>query len=337
MDESSDIAFNQVLATTHIVRQTVLTIESLHSAAADINEQDRKLTMSAEHDRLCPPMGQAVALKVVPIKDGHHALIGEFDIFPPPTEIELPSGEIGYCQQSRTHTFSFTTAEFSHAESFCVAIDPSGLGGMQETNRFFDELKKDIQIAFETQPVERRTLLPDPEVIFTLGIKASALWFGVRLAKAGADVIESELKAFLRVMIDAIKRTATNAIPKNRPVTYVLQTRGTPNLEFIARTRDAHAVISAMADSDLSDLNPKIDALRKRFDAEMIQFKMHDDGTWRFNYLLTKDGKVVGTKTAFDHRAVVLKEMEHKRKRIENARQISGKITKKIHLTEKRK
>jgi len=319
MDKSFDVVFEQVLATTHIVRQTVFTVESLRSAAANINEQNRKLTMSTEHDRLCPPMGQAVACKVVPMEDGHHALVGEFDIFPPATDVKLPSGEPGYQQQSRKHNFPFTTAEFSHTESLCVAIDPTGLGGMQEATRFFDELKKDISIDFETKPVERRALLPDPEIIFTLGIKASATWFGLRLAKAAADVLESELKDFLKVMIRAIKRTATSAIPKNRPITYVLQIQGEPNLEFIACTRDSHAVILAMANRDLSDLRPEIDTLRENFNAEMIQFRMRDDGSWRFNYLLTKDGKVIGTKEAFDHRAVVLKEMERKRQRIKDA------------------
>ena len=319
MDESNDIEVDTVMATTHVVRDTVLSLESLHNAAASVNERDRKPPMLAEHDHLCPPMGQTIACRVVPIEGGHHALVGEYDLFPPPCEIDLPFGDVGYEQQSKTHSFPFATGEFHHPENFCVGIDPTSLGGIQETNNIFKELQTHGDTEFETQPIERRSLLPDPEIIFTLGLKASAAWFGLRVAKAAADTLEPELKHFFQVLIVAIKRMATNAIPKIRPVTYVLQVHGKPNLEFVARTRDAHAVITAMADRDLSELRPQIDTLREQFKAEMIQFKMHDDGKWCFNYLLTMDGKVIGTKESFDHRAVVLKQMDRKRKRKKNA------------------
>lgn len=319
MDNSLDIDLNPVFATTHVVRQTVLTVESLHSAAACVNERDRKPVMFAEHDHLCPPMGQTVACKVVPLKDGHHALIGEYDIFPPPTEIDLPSGEIGYQQQSAKHPHPLTIGKFHHPDNYCIGIDPTNVGGAQELENLFAQLKQSDNDSFQTQPIERRSAIPDPEIIFTLGLKASAAWFGLRIAKAAADAIESELKNFFQVLIQAVKNMAANAIPKNRPITYILQVHGKPNLEFVARTRDADAVISAMADRDMSDLRPKIDSLLKRFKAEMVQFKLRDDGTWAFNYLATRDGKVIGSREAFDHRAVVLKDMALQRKRKKNA------------------
>jgi hypothetical protein len=114
-------------------------------------------------------------------------------------------------------------------------------------------------------------------------------------------------------MMSAIKRMAIEAVPINRPVTYVLQVHGKPNLEFIARSRDANAVISAIAKRDLAGLRPQIDSLHEHLKAEMIQFNLQEDGTWAFNYLLTNDGKVIGARKAFNHRAVVLQEMEGKR------------------------
>ena len=116
-------------------------------------------------------------------------------------------------------------------------------------------------------------------------------------------------------MIKSIKNVAINAIPKNRPVTYVCQVNGKPNLEFVARTRDANAVISALVNDDMVDLKPRIDKLKKQYDAEMLQFKLDEDGKWLFSFLLTKDGKVIGTKEAYDHRAVILSDMKKKRKK----------------------
>ena len=312
---AQDLEVWPIVATTHQVRDTILTVEALYSMAACINERDRKPVMLAEHDILCPPMGQTVAARVVPTRDGHHALMVEFDFFPAAREIALPAGEHGFLQHSAKHRFPFTTGDFHFPSTFSLSLDPTGLGGHRGASRFNSDLRQaDPTTEFEFRTTDRRSVLPDPEIVFTLGLQASALWCGVRLAKAAADAIEPELKAFFGVLVAAVKRMAVEAIPKNRPVTYVLQVHGKPNLEFIARTRDVNAVISAMVERHLGALQPQIDALHEHFNAEMIQFNLQENGTWAFNYLLTGDGKVIGTKKAFDHRAVVLQEMDRKPK-----------------------
>ncbi len=310
-----DLEVWPIVATTHQVRDTILTVEALYNMAACINERDRKPVMLAEHDMLCPPMGQTVAARIVPMRDGNHALMVDFDFFPAAREITLPTGELGFLQHSAKHRFPFTTGDFHYPKTFSLSVDPTGLGGHRGANRFDNDLRQaEPATEFEFKTTDRRSVLPDPEIIFTLGLQASALWFGVRLAKAAADAIEPELKAFFGVLVAAVKCMAVEAIPKNRPVTYVLQVHGKPNLEFIARTRDASAVISAMVERHLGDLQPQIDALYEHFNAEMIQFNLQESGTWAFNYLLTSDGKVIGTKKAFDHRAVVLQELDRKSK-----------------------
>ncbi len=310
MDDPSGFGINPVIATTHSVRKSGLTVEALQSMAASVNEQDRKPVILVEHDHLCPPMGQTVGCEVIQLDDGHHALIGQYDIFGSPTEIELPIGEIGLQQSSDEHHHSLAVGEFHHPQNYCVAIDAVNLGGHQELEDFFSELRSPSSEEFETQAITRRSVIPDPQVMFTLGLQLSAAWFGLRIAKAAADSIEPELKAFFQVMIQTIKNMALNATPKHRPVTYVLQVHGKPNLEFVARTRDTDLVIRAMANAGSPDLSSMIDRLYNHFNAEMIQFKLRDDGSWAFNYLATKSGKIVGTREAFDHRATVLKQMD---------------------------
>jgi hypothetical protein len=130
-----------------------------------------------------------------------------------------------------------------------------------------------------------------------------------------AEVIEPEVKNFLQVMIAAVKRMALLAVPKYRPVTYVLQVHGNPNLEFVARSRDADAVIKAFAERDAPNLRGHVDSLNKQFQPEMIQFRLLENGNWAFSYLVTKNGKVIGSRMALDHRAVVLQDMASKRSR----------------------
>jgi hypothetical protein len=306
-----------VLATTHVVRDTVFTPESLRAMAEQRNRSDRKVRILVEHDRLCPPLGQVIGYRVEPIEGGHYALVGRCNVFPPPTEIELPSGESGYLQRSGTESHPFVTDRLDESVRFLVATDPHGLGGHPEAERFFDMLKETRSEGLGVGWTERRSELPDPEIVFTVGKSLAVVWIAACVGKGVKDAIATEVKERVKTLALAIKTMAANAIPKYRPVTYVLRLLGKPNVEFVARTRDADAVIRAMTGRSLSQVEPDIKALRERFGAEMIQLELRDDGKWAFNYLLTRDGKVVGTKQSFDRRAIVLQEMERTRSRRE--------------------
>jgi hypothetical protein len=302
---------NPVFATTRLVDGVVLTLESLHDFATCVNENDRKPAMGVEHDVSLPPLGQIISCRIAPTEDGFHAAIGDYDLFPDPKEITLPTGEILYQQQSGKHRFPFVSAQFDRPTTFCVAIDATGLGGHQQADAFFGELKAETGVDFETQTPMRRSLIPDPIVIFTASAAISGgLWLGKQIGEAAGDVLKSESKAFFQVLVSAVKTMAKNAIPQHRPVTYVMQIHGEPNLEFVACSRDAPTVIAAMANLDIPALRPQIDRLNQHLDPEFIQFVLADNGEWQFNFVLTKTGKVIGEKRAFDRRAKRLKEFD---------------------------
>lgn len=299
-----------VIATTHLVDQMILTVESLHDNAKLLNTHARKPAILIEHDALCPPIGQVVGGRVIAIDGGHHALVASNDFFPDPTSITLPTGDLGWEQKSSINNHPFWHGNFHHPDVFSVSIDPQNLGGISGYELLVTELKASTDIEFEASPVARRSVLPDPQIIFTLGVGASALWLGALLGKAAgqaaAKVIEKELQAFFDVMVTAVKKAASEAMPINRPVTYVLQCHGNPNLEFVGRSRNADVVIRAFSESGLQEEKKLADDLRDSMNAEFVQFEMRDDGTWKLNYCLTKDGKVIGTRRAFSRRAIAL-------------------------------
>jgi hypothetical protein len=134
-------------------------------------------------------------------------------------------------------------------------------------------------------------------------------WIGTRVGKAAGEVLEKEVKSFLEVMVAAVKNAAAIANPINRPINYVLEIHGEPNIEFVARSRNAELAISAMMQSSLEHAKRQADELRVSLNAEFVQFEMRQDGSWKFNYLLTADGKVIGSRRAFSRRAIQLKAM----------------------------
>lgn len=300
----------RIVATTHLVNQMVLTVESLQENAKRLNTTKRKPAILIEHDPLCPPVGQMISGRVIKIDGGHHALVAGDDIFPDPVPLTLPNGDSALIQSSRENSFPFWHGQFHHPQSYCVCIDPQNLGGIDGFSRFVEELESIAGAPIEAQPSCRRSWLPDPLVVFTLSASASAaIWIGARLGKAAGEVLEKEAKSFLEVIVAAVKKAAALANPINRPIDYVLEIHGEPNVELVARTRNADLVISAMMKSPLERVKERADELRAWLNAEFVQFEMRDDGSWKFNYLLTADGKVIGSRRAFSRRAIKLKAM----------------------------
>jgi hypothetical protein len=164
----------RIIATTHLVDQMILTVESLEENAKRLNTMKRKPAISIEHDPLCPPVGQMVSGRVIRIDGGHYALVGGDDIFPEPVQFTLPNGESALMQSSEESRFPFWHGQFHHPQSYCVSIDPQNLGGMDGFSKFVDDLQSIAGTPFESQPSCRRSWLPDPLVVFTLSASASA-------------------------------------------------------------------------------------------------------------------------------------------------------------------
>ncbi len=62
------------------------------------------------------------------------------------------------------------------------------------------------------------------------------------------------------------------------------------------------------------------------------QFLLADDGSWKFNFLLTKNGRVVGSKAAIDRRARVLADLNIQLPVCSNFRTINGRGVHRGHV-----
>ena len=246
MSSKSTQYVEAIIATTHRVRDTIISIEALEGAARQINESDRKVVMLAEHDHTCPPLGVTIAARVVQIDGGHHALQTIAALYGDPREIELPDSSIGLLQELVEHPHPLTSGDFGECTIPEVQIDPENFGGYENAQLFLAELSAIApDIEYDVGIFERRSLIPDPEVIIRLGVAFSTSWFGVKMTKAAADALEPRFKRFLEVICDIITKTAKNALPNTRPITYVVKVNGKPNVDFVVKSRDPNVVISA--------------------------------------------------------------------------------------------
>jgi hypothetical protein len=77
-------------------------------------------------------------------------------------------------------------------------------------------------------------------------------------------------------------------------------------VEFVAvaTRRDPHPFLDASTGAKRNEAIQKAGELHARFPAARIQFLPGAEGAWRFNFLLTQDGAVIGTDATFKRQKI---------------------------------
>ncbi|MFO0969127.1 MAG: hypothetical protein U0793_26530 [Gemmataceae bacterium] len=312
--------FSKVLMTTLVdKRNTLFTREALDSAAACINESPSVVPICVEHDRTIPPLGHVVRAWVEPLPnhDGHYQLVTENRIFEERETLTLKDGTV-LCRESSHHLRKPFRLPGADRDKVVLTYDMNGFQSEDEKDRFLAELRAGGTIDFDARPHVRRSLLPDPELVMSIpfGVliyhlaKPLAVSVGRQLSDLVGRELAEDVSGLYKLIKKAVKRLAAYAIPRNRPKTYIFEIGGVdPLLELIARGNDPDLIIRALMDNpqQISDLMERAKEMQAAFGADRVQFLLADEGVWRFNFLTTREGKVIGTKQSYARRAEVLK------------------------------
>lgn len=273
--------------------------ESLQPVADRINAGPcPRLTI--EHDTSIPPLGKVLSARVATRQDGHRELIVVEEVFRDPVAITLPDGRPGFLARSASDRRPFNSHEPVRVTT--ISIDSVNFSSRDEREEFLHFLRQSSAEPFETIASLRQSYIPDPELVITVAEIAAAGIVGKRLVETAARVLEEKLRQDLATLYDLVKAAilgfAARAIPKNRPITYVLALPGKPCIELVAVTRSAELLLTALSPQRLAEVNECALNLHSSLPASTIQFLLDDHGAWRFNYLLCTNGDVVGTDAA---------------------------------------
>lgn len=87
-------------------------------------------------------------------------------------------------------------------------------------------------------------------------------------------------------------------IPANKTLLTIFEIPWEPYIELHIRSNDSSKVEKGLKPSKLAAVHQKILSLQKYVDIAEIYFILDSKNKWEFSYLLTKDGKAIGTKSA---------------------------------------
>lgn len=295
-----------VISSSHVDKHgTVITKEGLESALKFING-NRKPRLGIEHNNSIPPLGRVNNGQVIQGEDGEYYLVADYECFDSIESLGLWNGKELFMESFEEENYPFTECDFKPNKEIEISFDSSNFESLQSEKDFIKILEDDSEIEFKSTELIRKSEIPDPEVIFKLPEIISYAIIGLvsRIPEKIFDTIINDLTTKSHKLISkTIKKSITELKPANRQINFFVELSVDKSLvELVVTTRNAEVAINAYRKESIKDLKQEVEDLIKDFNAEKIQYILNSENKWELNYLLTKEGKVIGTKKSFKKR-----------------------------------
>jgi hypothetical protein len=309
-----------VMSSTHIDKhRTKMTKEALESGLKFING-NRKPRLGLEHNQTLPPLGRINNGEVVQGDDGEYYLVADQEFFDVQESITLSNGLELIMESFSDNNFPFVECEFEERNKIEIKYDFVNFESYQKGKEFINELQKNSDVEFEGSIFSRKSVIPDPEIIVRITeILGIALGIGLRkIPEKLGDAIGEDLAKLYKLLSNTIKKSVLELLPKNQPIHFIVEIPIDKSfVELIVTTRNPDIAINAYDRKAISKLRSDMDALIKTFNVEKIQYFLNDKNIWELNYMLTEEGKVIGTKKSFKRRNDFFQEMIEKQDEID--------------------
>lgn len=312
-----------VMSSSHVDKHgTVMTKEALESALKFINGS-RKPRLGLDHNKIFPPLGRINNGEVFQGKDGAYYLEANQEYYDKKEILILANGLELIRESFSGSNFPFVECEFQPIDKVEIQYDPVNFENYQKTKDFMSELRGVHDYDFKDSELLRKSEIPDPEIVIRITeILAIAIGLGLRkIPEKIGEAIGEDLSQFYKLLNSTIKKSVKELLPKNRPINFVVELSIEKAIvELIVTTRDPNTAIKAFEKSIIEKLKGEIEVAVKNLEAEKVQFVLNEDDKWELNYILTREGKAIGTKKSYKKRDDFFQKMVEKRRDKKNKR-----------------
>lgn len=293
-----------VITSTHLDSQGyVIAKSALESMLPQLNGK-RKPRLGLEHIRTFPPFGAIMNGEIVKGEDEHFLLTAEMVYFDQQEFITLEDGTKLLKEFFSEGEFPFIECADDEVSKLSIATDPANFETFNDIKEMYNQVRQETDLEFETEEFGRKSQLPDPETVITI-TTILATTIGIiksKVTEKVGDAIGDDLAKFYKLVSKLVTETIKKVKPSNRSKNFVISYPNTEcNIELVITTHKADRVLNSLAKEKLQTIADKIEQLIN-LEPEKIQFVYNDNESWEFNYLLTKNGSVVGTIKSFNKR-----------------------------------
>jgi len=284
----------------------MMTKGALEQMVSSINDNESRVRMGVDHRRDFPPMGRLENAELVE-KDGYFYVEADYITF---EKSEPVAWNKNLVTEYFNNTFQFAEVDSTEATSISVSVDPHNFTSFKEVAEFRKHIEYNSDTGVSVKLHGRKSLIPDPEVIFQLTktflfyhlLKPTVKKIGKKVSDEVSESIVKEGTKITSLISKTIKEAFFRCIPKARPIAVVFEIPGKPHIELIARTRDEKLVLKSLSKKRITEMKEELDDLSKNVSIAKIQFLLNEKGKWKFNFLITDKGAAIGTKISFTRR-----------------------------------
>lgn len=165
----------------------------------------------------------------------------------------------------------------------------------------------------------RKSFIPDPQIILTLAsfysfLKPLLSKIGEKFAEDIADDVyrfsKSNYQKLIKKIISSVSVLRRDMIPKHKVLHTIFEIPGTPDVELHIKSDDINKIEKALKPSKLKKVYKKIEIIQLQLNISEIHFIFSNKDNWDFSYLITEEGKVIGTKESFRKRDKLFERIE---------------------------
>lgn len=296
-----------IISSTHVDSQRDrMSIETLNDYVKAINNPDTKIRMSVEHRLDFPPKG-IINNAILKQKGDYYYVEADFCEFEESCTAEWDNTLV---IESFSTSFSFADVKSKPVSAVSISIDPNNFRTDEDYARYIKTIREVSEDDLEIVEPFRKSADSIPEIIITL----TPYLLTYPLIKKVGDKITDEVSAQIvakgkkvfKIIEIALKEGFYRLIPSDRPVITIFEYPGKPHIQFVARTRNQQLILEAL--KKIPQAMEQIEEYKKLVPIAQIQFVLSSKGKWKFNYLLTTDGKSIGKKKTVSNRD---KKIEH--------------------------
>lgn len=283
-------------ATTHIDKHNCrIAKEALEDAIKDINEGLYAIGVGIEHDSTIMPIGKVISGKLVKLKDGEYGIEIEQELFDDYQVCRDETGVKWFIAKSQRDIRPFADTQVEDIHNIKVSIDPVNFSKIDYEN-LLNFYKKEC--LFDTECFMRKSVIPDPEMVFTLVAGTIATLAGKKITEHIADDIVKLYELIKKAVLETVKLCRQS----HRPITYVIKENTSYLMELVVVTEIPDILFEALQNEKMSQIETKIETFTNNFNVDIAKLQCIynvEEREWIVNYVSTRDGKVIGSEKCY--------------------------------------
>ena len=310
------------VATTGIIKQGGFTIRITKEAIESVPAQiagDQAVPITVDHDPFCMPIGKIEEAWVEPFGDEYAVMarIHLEDAYSIGTHRGSGIALVNLDFENNPKPFKQVTSGETEQQQLTLSVDLANFDSLQDYTRFADDvalIDDDIACGHD---IGRHALIPEPFIQFVVAnpeLSAALAWTLLRAERFVSYTVDETLRKIgddfsdlLSMKVKEVLRSYGSRRSKdNRPS--ITQIIVPSDMELILLTKTE--VDEEFQTIDMTKLTAEMEKYRDLFqDADSATFARVGTNSWKFQYLKTRSGKVIGTLDCYKRTRETLRRM----------------------------